>query len=67
MKKTLENQIKNRIIIETRECGESKMTTLYNFQEVKVNEVAQQIRVCCDGRYYYFGTYNSHITDIEVY
>ena len=65
MRKTLENQIKNRIIIETRECGESKMTTLYNFQEVK--EVGQQIRVCCDGRYYYFGTYNSHITDIEVY
>lgn len=61
------NLIKNYVIITTRKggCGlEEKDETLYNFNEIRVLPNGD-IRIECDGRFYYFQTYESHIKEVK--
>lgn len=60
---------KNQVIIYTGLGVDKKRVELYNFETIDhivINSVSF-IRVCCDGRFYYYQTSISYISSINIY
>lgn len=61
--------MKNKITIYTGCGADKRKEELFNFSEMKhvVVEHVSYIRICCDGKYYYFRTMETTISEIKIY
>lgn len=61
--------LKNKIVLWVGCFENKKRIELFNFE--KVDHVAQNgvsfVRVCCDGRFYYYKTIETRIGEIIIY
>lgn len=61
--------MKNKIIIYTGIGANKRKEELFNFSEMKhvVVEGVSYIRICCEGKYYYYRTMETSIGEIKIY
>lgn len=60
---------KNVIVLYTGIGAEKQRVELYDFQSLDhiLNNGVSYIRICCDGRFYYYKTMETAIAEINIY